>query len=191
MKDLGELERMWRQTGDENDRFRWLCARLRSGWEAELADSIAALKAEVRGVFSRDEDVEAACAVAFDSVEAEPRARLGRLTQSIGGSGSWYPAPLGSEDALLKTVLDPRGMVGLYPHRSFDTVRISRLFLALFAEGLFFSNFRDSQSPMVRSRGISRLFGAKPTWEWHVNLAVGATLGPLVGLISINARDSL
>lgn len=98
-----------------------------------------------------------------------PVARLTALQSRI-----WRPA----SELDFTRLLSPRKLAGLYPHRDYDVTRIGEWFRSLFCEGSFFT--------ASWAHG-----GGRADWEMTWGSAVGGVLGPLVGYVSLEARDSL
>lgn len=182
--DLADLEARYRSTGADADRFQWLSAKLAQGWDQELSAPIRALEGAVEAAF-QSEDVEAHCRVGFATSSDDAQNRLGEFS----GNGSWVGVAPSDAGSSLATVLDPQGMVERYTFsETFETAAITAAFEALFpaAESVFFANF----SGAGEEREVTKLARPLPGWRWHQNLALGAVRGPLVALISINARDA-
>ncbi len=182
--DLADLEARYRSTGADADRFHWLSAKLAQGWDQELAAPIRALEEAVTAAFP-SEDVEAHCRVGFATSSDDALNRLGEFS----GNGSWFSvAPVGAK-ACLATVLDPQGMVERYTFsETFETAPVAPALEVLFppGESVFFANFAGEGE----EREVTKLARPLPGWRWHQNLALGAVRGPLVALISVNARDA-
>lgn len=180
-----QLERRWLETGDETDRFRWLCRKHSLGVDPALEQTAQAVMDEAHAVFGDERDVSVICRVGFETSDPHPLRRLAHFSNH----GAWFPAQLRPS---LTAVLDVQGMVSLYPHDDYETETLSRLFLQLFEDGVAFCNYTDGGGRGTEWwRSVRALEGCREDWEFNQNLAVGATLGPLVGFLSVNARESL
>ncbi|MBL4848179.1 MAG: hypothetical protein JKY65_21900 [Planctomycetes bacterium] len=172
-EELRALETRWLASGDEADQHLWLCHKLRLGWDGgEFQDKVTDLGDAIGAAFKDDPDVKVACRVGFETAQAGPCDRLALFSDHRG----WRPTP--NLDVALEKVLDVQGLVGLFPHTNFDTSDIGWRFSSLFGKGVFFLSSQLLDSP-------------KGSWEFHGNLAVGATFGPLVGYLSVIAHDSV
>jgi len=184
-EELRVLERRWLESGQEADRFAWLCARLRSEGPPVSDAELEAFMAEALSVYDDDDDLRVACRVGYVTDEADPLLRL----RKFSGHGGWWPAA-DLSDALGK-VLDVKRMGILYPHGEHDTEAVQVAFEGLFSGAVAFANFREHSTGTSRGRSSSPFEGPLEDWETSDSLAVGATLGPLVGFLAVNVRDSL
>jgi len=184
-EEIRGLERRWLESGEESDRFAWLCARLRSEGPPESDYDLESFMAEARGVYDDDEDLRVECRVGYVTDEPDPLLRLRKFSDHSG----WWPAP-DLSDALGK-VLDVKRMGILYPHGEHDTQGVQAGFEALFLTGVAFANYQEHSTATTRGRSSSPFEGPLDDWETSDSLAVGATLGPLVGFLAVNVRDSL
>tara|TARA_R110002072_G_scaffold11753_5_gene52484 strand:+ start:1451 stop:2008 length:558 start_codon:yes stop_codon:yes gene_type:complete len=183
-QELRDLERVWLESGQEGDRFAWLCRKLRLGPDADQQRRLDDLTRLAQGLYD-PEDVSVKCRVGYEASEPDPHKRL----VLFSGHRAWWPAP--DLDATLEIVLEAKRRGMLYPHRDYDTSELGAAFESLFRDGVVFANFQDSVGDTSWGRSGTPLEGPLSEWETSSSLAIGATLGPLVGFLSVNARDSL
>lgn len=182
---IRDLERRWLESGQEADRYAWLCARLRSeGPEREPARLEEVVSAAL-AAYDHDPDISVRCEIGYELEEPDPKARLRAFS---GHSGWWEAADLSQA---LSLVLDLKRMGNIYPHDEYDTAHVQRDFETVFRGALVFTNYRSHSGPNSWGRSSSPFEGRLEGWEVGDSLAVGATLGPLVGYLAVNVRDSI
>ena len=181
-----ELERRWRESGDEADQHAWLCARLRGGWGDELASELSALERAVAQAYFGPEDVIVSCGVGWQTEGETPRQRLAAFSHHRG----WRPAPRPAQN--LADVLDVTTLARLFPHEDYDVSDVGWRFQHLFAEGSHWINYEERRHGNSWGRSVWAFPARVPDdWEVAQSSAYGAVLGPLVAYVAVTARDSI
>lgn len=184
-EQIRALEQRWQSSGEEADRFAWLCAKLRSEGPPREERELEELAARILEVYEEDDDVSVKCGFGYVLEEPDPIRRLGELS----GHRGWYPAEDLAKTLAIVMETNRPGM--LYPHQDYDTSALQSEVVRLFEGAQVFANYRDHTSATGWGRSSTRFEGRKDDWELGKSLAVGATLGPLVGFVAVNLRDSI
>lgn len=182
---IRELEREWLESGEEADRHAWLCAKMRSEgpeWEPYELEGIVE---RALAAYGFDPDISVRCRIGYDLEEPDPLARL----SGFSDHRAWWPVADVSE--ALAAVLSVKRMGMIYPHDDHDTSAVHSEFRALFSGAPAFANFRTHSGTTSWGRSSTPFEGRLEGWEVGDSLALGATLGPLVGYLAVNVRNSI